>query len=126
NFPRLPAAAEDGLHAAIALPLMSGSGFVGALELFSRERRPADDELLKMLMVIAREVGHFLERSRTANALRELATIVECPRDAIIGKTADGVITSWNPGAERLYGYSAEEAVGQPVERLIPDAHDEE
>jgi PAS domain S-box-containing protein len=126
NFPRLPAAAEDGLHAAIALPLTTGGRFVGALELFTRERRPPDDELLKMLMVIAREVGHFLERRRTESALRELATIVECAGDAIIGKTVDGIVTSWNPGAERLYGYSADEVVGQTIEIVTPAGHDDE
>lgn len=49
-----------------------------------------------------------------------LAVIVEHSLDAIIGKTLDGVITSWNRAAERLYGYSAEEAVGQPISIIIP------
>ncbi len=49
-----------------------------------------------------------------------LAAIVTSADDAILSKTLDGVITSWNPGAERMFGYSAEEMVGQPVLRLIP------
>lgn len=49
-----------------------------------------------------------------------LASIVESSDDAIIGKTLEGVITSWNRGAERIFGYSASEAVGQPVTILIP------
>ena len=40
--------------------------------------------------------------------------------DAILSKTVDGVITHWNPGAERLYGYAAEEAIGQPVSLIMP------
>ena len=43
-----------------------------------------------------------------------------CAEDAIIGKTLDGVITSWNPAAERLYGYTAAEAIGQSAVMLIP------
>ena len=121
NFPRRPAAAEDGLHAAIALPLTSGGQFIGVLELLSQKRRPPDDELLNLLVVIAREVGYFVERKRTENSLRELATIVESTGDAIMGKSADGLITSWNAGAERLYGYTREEAVGQSVEILFPE-----
>ena len=50
-----------------------------------------------------------------------LAALVESSDDAIIGKTLDGVITLWNRGAERIYGYSRDEAVGKPISMLIPD-----
>src|SRR3984885_15436362 len=49
-----------------------------------------------------------------------LAAIVNSSDDAIIGKTVDGVITTWNPAAERMYGYTAEEVIGQPVTVLCP------
>ena len=49
-----------------------------------------------------------------------LAEIVDSSDDAIIGKNLDGVIVSWNKGAERMYGYSADEVVGQPISILIP------
>jgi PAS domain S-box-containing protein len=59
--------------------------------------------------------------------LRWLASIVESSDDAIISKTLDTIITSWNDGAARMFGYSAEEAVGKPVTILIPsDLQDEE
>src|SRR5581483_6271491 len=51
---------------------------------------------------------------------RHLASIVENSQDAILSKDLDGVITSWNQGAERLYGYTAEEAIGQHVSLIAP------
>src|SRR5271168_5260513 len=51
---------------------------------------------------------------------QRLAALVECSDDAIIAKRLDGTIETWNPGAERIYGYGAAEMIGRPVSRLIP------
>jgi PAS domain S-box-containing protein len=60
------------------------------------------------------------ERQRADAAHARLAAIVESSDDAIVGKTLDGRIVSWNSGAQRLFGYTAEEAVGQFVTLIIP------
>ena len=62
------------------------------------------------------------ERQRAA----EFAAIVEASQDAILAKDLEGVITSWNGGAERLYGWSAEEAVGQHISLVIPSELEDE
>jgi PAS domain S-box-containing protein len=61
-----------------------------------------------------------LRRNRAEEDHAQLAAIVESSDDVIIGKTLEGIITSWNEGARRLFGYTADEMVGQPVSRLIP------
>jgi PAS domain S-box-containing protein len=60
------------------------------------------------------------ERNRAEEDRGRLAAIVQSSDDAIIGKTLDGIVTSWNEGARRLFGYTAGEMVGQPLARLIP------
>ena len=70
----------------------------------------------------AEEELHFLAEE----GLSRLAAIVESSGDAIISKTLEGIITSWNDGAQWIYGYSAEEAVGQPISMLVPPERPDE
>ena len=61
------------------------------------------------------------------NATQRIASIVESSDDAIVSKDLNGIITTWNKGAERIFGYTAEEVIGKPVTILIPpDRQDEE
>jgi PAS domain S-box-containing protein len=76
--------------------------------------------------IIQCNIRDITERKRAEEALLHLAAIVESSDDAILGKNLEGIITSWNGAAERMYGYRAEEMVGQPVTLLFaPDRQDE-
>lgn len=78
----------------------------------------------RLFIGIAHDVS---ERKRSAETMQRLAAIVESTDDAILSTDLSGVVTTWNKGAERLYGYSAEEIVGLPVARIVPaDRQDEE
>jgi PAS domain S-box-containing protein len=61
-----------------------------------------------------------LVRERTDEIAQYLAAIVQYSDDAIIGKDLNGIITSWNKGAERIFGYMSEEAVGKSITIVIP------
>jgi PAS domain S-box-containing protein len=72
-------------------------------------------------------VEDITDRKQAEELRGRLAAVVECSDDAIVTKTLDGTITTWNPGAERIFGYTAQEIVGKPITVLIPpDRVDEE
>jgi len=75
----------------------------------------------------AKVIRNIRDRLRAEEARGRLAAIVDSSDDAIVSKTLDGIVTSWNRGAERLFGYSAAEAIGQSILLIVPaDRHSEE
>ena len=111
------------------LPFIVVSGIVGEELAVELMKAGAHDfinkgKLSRLIPAIQRELRDAESRRETALArqkLAYLAAIVDSADDAIIGKTLDEVITTWNAGAERLYGYTAAEAIGQPTSIVIPD-----
>ncbi|MDC0721618.1 PAS domain S-box protein [Nannocystis bainbridge] len=88
--------------------------------------RPIDDSAAPIRDAAGKPVGAVLvfrdvsERRRSDEASSRLAAIVASSQDAIVSKTLDGVIRTWNAGAERLFGWTAAEAEGHPITMLIP------
>ncbi|GAB7044776.1 MULTISPECIES: PAS domain S-box protein [Catenuloplanes] len=92
----------------------------GAVLLLNRYRSLFAEDDVAAFTIPARHAAALAERAQTLAEREQLAVIVESSHDAIIGKSLDGVITSWNAGAARLYGYSAGEAVGRHASMLFP------
>jgi PAS domain S-box-containing protein len=83
-------------------------------------------ELLFALVLGFWLIRSIVERKHAEQNREQLASIVDYSDDAIIGKSLEGRIVNWNKGAERLYGYSAREAVGQSVSILLPPGYPDE
>jgi PAS domain S-box-containing protein len=122
----LPHPLEGGQVQAAVVPIGYGCEFGAAAAASGRPGFPTEGDRL-LLGVAANQAAVVLQRQQAEQTQRLLAAIIASSEDAIVSKTLDGVITSWNDGAERLFDYTAAEAVGQPITLIIPpDRRDEE
>jgi PAS domain S-box-containing protein len=120
-------ALPHGLRACWSQPILAGDGTVlGTFAMYYRAPRSPGPEDLRLVDLVTRTAGIAIERDRALELRSRLAAIVESSDDAIVSKTLDGVIQSWNAGAERVFGYTAAEAVGRPITLIIPPERYEE
>ena len=116
------------------IPFIAVSGTYGEEAAVSMMKAGANDYIVKSnLSRLAPAITREMEAAQTRRARARgeaaqqfLAAIVESSEDAIYGKTLDGVVVSWNDGAKRIFGYSAEEIIGHSISLLYPiDLRDE-
>lgn len=133
--PRYEVSAELGLEAALAIPVPIGApeSVLAVAEFHTLSFNPQSEELMALLAGFADQLGTFIARrraeARSAEAERfrqHLAEVVRGTQDAVLSKDLDGIVTTWNPAATRLYGYSAEEAIGRHISFLVPPDHKDE
>jgi len=123
--PRAAAAMIAGLRGTFAFAVTNGRKVTGVITLFSLERRSLDRATLRVMSDIGSQIGNFIERRRAEEELRRSGDRIR----AILDNVADGIITvddrliirSYNPAAERLFGYAPEEVLGKDFARLIAD-----
>ena len=124
----LAAYRRSGIRAVQSTPLISRSGeLLGMISTHWRAPHQPTELALRTFDVLARQAADLIDRARIEEDNRWLAAIVESSNDAILSTDLDGLITSWNKSAERIYGYLAEEAIGHPILILVPpERHGEE
>lgn len=118
---------KEGIRALAFIPLTIDGLVVGKFMVYHRTPHSFTDQEIELALMVARQLGFSIARHVADDDARRLISIVESSDDAILAKDLRGVITNWNAGAERLFGYQKHEAIGQPGTMLIPsDRHDEE
>lgn len=121
--PNAPVLSKAGVRSAAAFPVFAGSEVAAVIELFSDKVEPKQSEVEHTLTSVGTILGRVIEREESTADRERLAALVESSADAVIGKTLDGTIVSWNSGAERLTGHKARDITNQPLASLFEDSH---
>ena len=123
HFRRTEAAARDGLRGAFGFPVRDRGRVLGVIEFFSREVREPDDGALALVETFGHQIGQYLCRRQAEEAVRESEArktgILESALDAIITIDSRGEVVEFNAAAERIFGYTREEAVGREMAQLV-------
>lgn len=111
-------AKREGMVAFAGYPLLVGGSLVGVVAAFSRHK--LNPSMLNTMASVSDVIALGIKRKSTEHIHSEAAALINATGDAIIGKDVSGLITQWNPAAESIFRYSAQETIGKPLSMLIP------
>ena len=125
--------AREHIAAVAFIPILIDGRLAGKFMAYYERPHHFSEPEIDVALTLARQLGFGIARLRADEArsaaeerAQQLVSIVESSDDAIISKDLDGIIRTWNSGAERLFGYSAGEALGKPVTILFPPGREDE
>jgi PAS domain S-box-containing protein len=125
--------AREHIAAVAFIPILIDGRLAGKFMAYYERPHHFSEPEIDVALTLARQLGFGIAKLRAEQArsaaeerAQQLVSIVESSDDAIISKDLDGIIRTWNSGAERLFGYSAGEALGKPVTILFPPGREDE
>jgi two-component system, LuxR family, sensor kinase FixL len=125
RFDRATHAQRAGVREALAVPVMGSDRAVAVLELFVTHERAGEPGRLHRVAKVAAELGPLVERRRAEETLRaseqRFRAVTDAAVDAIVSADSFGRLLSWNSGAERMFGWRAEEVLGRPLTVIVPE-----
>jgi PAS domain S-box-containing protein len=113
-------ARERGYRSVLTLPLRAREDTFGQLSIYSGDTDAFDGNECQLLSQLADDMSYAIMALRDRSARDRLAAIVETAGEAIVAQDPAGRIISWNVAAQRIFGYTAEEIIGRPMELLVP------
>jgi PAS domain S-box-containing protein len=115
---------------AVPIPAGSAKSVLAVAEFSGTAEIEPDEEVEEVLLAFAAQLDSFLRETgadpEIERVRQHMSEVVRGTQDAVLSKDLNGVVTTWNPAAERLYGYSSEEAVGRHISFLVPADHKDE
>jgi PAS domain S-box-containing protein len=123
SFARRNEAIECDLHGVLAFPFYEESYLCGVIELFRKQpfNDEVDDLLLNLITSIGIEIGLYFQRKTTKLHSEHISKLIDNSVDGIFGLNLHAIIKSWNPGAEKIYGWKANEIIGQDIKIIFPE-----
>ena len=124
HFGRKQAAARAGLHSALAFPILVNNHALGVMAFLTHGVTEPDEDLLQLFASLGSQIGQFMERKKTEEALREAnefgKQVFEGAEAGIVVYDREGRFLVWNPFMEQLSGYRAEEVLGRTTLEMLP------
>lgn len=111
---------KEGIGALAFIPITVKGDLIGKFMTYYDGRHEFSPAEIALALTIAHQLGFGVDQIRAEQASQLLAAIIETSADAIVSKDLNGIVTSWNQGAEGVLGFTADEMVGRPISMIIP------